>query len=180
MIRAPVLLAPMALAFLATAGTAHAQDDPPTVVPIVLRPASAPVPALKYRILPERSTLVYGNAAIFYHRAVESILGARGRRSLMATREKSQPTETDEQVARDWIQCPLAAIPLDRAHQWLDQHQTALHEAELGARRQYCDWEFDSRPEGFKLLLGEIQEMRSLNYLVALSGPGRDPGEEAR
>ena len=55
MIRAPVLLAVMALAFLAAAGPAHAQDEPPTVVPIVLRPSPAPVPALKYRILPERT-----------------------------------------------------------------------------------------------------------------------------
>ena len=81
MIRAPVLIAPMAFVFLATAGAGHAQDEPPVVVPIVLRPSSAPVPALKYRILPERSTLVHGNAAIFYHRAVESMLETRRRRS---------------------------------------------------------------------------------------------------
>src|SRR5271170_127306 len=119
MIRAPVLLALTAFVFLETAGTARAEDEPPAVVPIVLRPSSAPVPALKYRILPERSTLVHGNAAIFYHRAVEVILDKRGRRLSMPTKEKRQPVDTDEQAAYKWISCPLAAIPLDRAHRWL-------------------------------------------------------------
>ena len=158
----------MALAFLATAGKAHAQGEPPTVVPIVLRPAPAPVPALKYRILPERHDLVQGNAAIFYHRAIENILEARGRRSTMTAKGKSQPTDTDEQAAHEWISCPLASIPLDRARRWLDQHQTALREAELGARRQACDWGFESRLEGFELMLLEIQEMRALTRLVAI------------
>jgi hypothetical protein len=168
MIRAPVLLAPIAFGFLATAGLVNAQEEPPTVVPLVLRPASAPVPALKYQILPERSSLVPGNAAIFYHRAVGLILEDRGRRRPMPAKEKSQPADPDEKEASDWTSGPLAAIPLDRARRWLDQHQSALREAELGARRRDCDWEYDSRPEGFNLMLPEIQEIRSLFPLVAL------------
>ena len=77
MIRAPFSIAARALVVLTVAGAARAQDEPPTAVPIVVRPAAAPVPALKYRILPERSTLVPGNAAIFYHRAIEVILELR-------------------------------------------------------------------------------------------------------
>ena len=42
MIRAPVLLAAMIAAILATRGTVQAQDEVPTVVPIVLRPAPSP------------------------------------------------------------------------------------------------------------------------------------------
>ncbi len=168
MIRAPVFLYQIALVFLAAIGTAHAQDEPPVEVPIVLRPASAPVPALKYRILPERSTLVPGNAAIFYHRAVEMILEARGRRSSTTSKEKGQQAVAEEPAVLDWISGPIASIPLDRAKQWLDQHRTALREVELGARRRDCDWEFDSRPEGIELPIAEIQNMRSLSRLVAL------------
>ena len=74
MIRAPGRFTALVIAVLSTAGLARAQEEAPTVVPIVLRPALAPVPALKYRLLPERHTLVPGNAAIFYHRAVEMSL----------------------------------------------------------------------------------------------------------
>ena len=44
----------------------------------------------------------------------------------------------------------------------------ALHEVELGARRQSCDWEFDSRSEGLELNMSELQEMRTLARLIAV------------
>src|SRR5262249_30405604 len=44
----------------------------------------------------------------------------------------------------------------------------SLHEAELGARRRSCDWEYDSRTEGVELLFPELSEMRGLGRLVAL------------
>src|SRR5262249_35922126 len=148
------------------AGTTRAQEEPPAVVPIVVRPAAAPVPALAYRILPERSTLVPGNAAIFYHRAIEMILELR--RLTPSVRRNNPDAVADEAPVTQWISGPLTAIPLDRARRWLDQNRKVVHEAELGARRQSCDWEFDSRAEGFVLVIHEIQEMRSLARLVAL------------
>jgi hypothetical protein len=159
-------LVTFALVVLTIAGTARAQEEPPTVVPIVVRPAAAPVPALAYRILPERSTLVPGNAAIFYHRAIEMILELR--RLTPSVRRNNPDDVADDSLVTQWISGPLTAIPLDRARRWLDQNRKALHEAELGARRQSCDWEFDSRAEGFVLVISEIQEMRSLARLVAL------------
>ncbi|MGP0067052.1 MAG: hypothetical protein ACLQGP_26095 [Isosphaeraceae bacterium] len=168
MIRAPVLLVRLALILLATAATAHSQEEPPTVVEIVLRPAPAPMPALKYRILPERGTLIHGNAAIFYHRAIEMIWAARRRAASSAAKEKGQPHDAEEQAASEWISGPLASIPLDRAHRWLDQHRSVLREVELGARRRDCDWGFESRPDGIDLQISEIQDMRSLARLVTL------------
>jgi hypothetical protein len=167
MIRASsFFLATIAPVVLTIAGTARAQDEPPTVVPIVVRPAAAPVPALTYRILPEHSALVPGNAAIFYHRAIEMILEQR--RSTPSVRRNSSDEVVNEEMVTQWISGPLGAIPLDRARRWLERNRGALHEAELGARRQSCDWEFDSRAEGFVLVISEIQEMRSLARLVTL------------
>ena len=166
MIRAPSSIAALGLIVLTIAGAARAQDEPATVVPIVVRPAAAPVPALKYRILPECSTLVPGNAAIFYHRAIEMILELR---RLTPSVKRNNPADVaDDQLVTEWISGPLRAIPLDRARPWLDRNRRALHEAELGARRQSCDWEFDSRGEGFELMINEIQQMRPLARLVAL------------
>src|SRR4051794_40012980 len=50
---------------------------PPTV--ITLRPAGEPVPALKYQLVPERNSLVPGNAALLYHRAIQILLESRTR-----------------------------------------------------------------------------------------------------
>ncbi len=121
---------------------------------------------MKYRILPEGHTLVPGNAAIFYHRAIELILENRLRTQVPKDRKES--SANDERVASDWLTAPLSAIPHDRAQRWLDAHEAALHEIALGARRQSCNWEFEQREEGIALLIEEIQQMRSLGRLVAL------------
>ena len=44
---------------------------------ILIRPAASPVPALKYTLLPDRRDLIPGNAAIFYHRAIEHLIEVR-------------------------------------------------------------------------------------------------------
>jgi hypothetical protein len=110
---------------------------------IVLRPAAAPVPALKYRILPERQTLVPGNAAIFYHRAIELILEKR--LQAQGAKDRKDESGTDERTAAGWSTVALDAIPRDQAHRWLDANLAALHEIRLGARRQSCNWEFEQR-----------------------------------
>jgi hypothetical protein len=154
MIRMRLSIAALALTSLFAADAARAQDEPPAVIPIVLPPASAPVPALKYRLLPERETLVPGNAAVFYHRAIETWVERHGRGG--------------EGPLSEWISGHLEAIPRAQANQWIQQNQFVLRELELGARRRECDWEFESRPEGVNLLIGEIQWMRTLGRLVAL------------
>src|SRR5438067_1487752 len=82
-------------------------------------------------------------AAIFYHRAIEMILEAR--RVGRSTEGKRPTVITDDQAVSEWISGPLTSVPLDQARGCLDRNRRALHEAELGARRQSCGWEFDSR-----------------------------------
>ena len=64
----------MALLLLVAAGWPSAASAQPPTGPqptvMTLRPAAEPVPALKYRLVPEHIKLVPGNAAIFYHRGV--------------------------------------------------------------------------------------------------------------
>jgi len=166
MIRAPALMTGFVVIVLASTAPARAQDSEHRSVAIVLRPAAEPVPALKYRLLPERSTQTPGNAAIFYHRAILMLEDAR--RATRRAKEQEKPLVTDEQAAADWITGPLNAIPRDQARRWLETYRSSLHETELGARRLTCHWEFDSRTEGIDLVLPEIQDMRALARLVAL------------
>jgi hypothetical protein len=169
MIRAPALLCSLTLMSLLTLEKpAWPQDvsESSLLISIMLRPAAEPIPALKYRLLPERHSLVPGNAAVFYHRAIEMLLDKAAAQRQQLDPEKSIATE--EQASGPWINGPLEAIPLDQAREWLDVYQNALVEVSLGARRQICNWEFDLRSEGTELLLPEIQHMRSLIRLAAL------------
>ncbi len=152
---------------------ARAQNPaaPPKAEPVTLtlHPAPEPIPALKYRLEPERRSLIPGNAALYYHRAIQNVLEVRNfqtdetRRNSDASTTKSIDIEIGE-----WASAPLGEIPIDQARERLTLFATALHEVELGTQRSTCDWELDQRPEGISLLLGEIQEARSLARLVAV------------
>lgn len=155
--RALVLLA-LATAWKPSSGLAQQPPEPPPTT-IVLHPAAEPRPALKYRLVPERRTLVPGNAALFYHRGIQLEIQNRPR---LAGKEKPE-----DQIAQ-WVRCPISEIPRDQARQALEPFQSALKEVELGATRLYCDWELDQRQEGIYLMLPEIQQMRSLARLVGL------------
>ena len=69
----------------------------------MLRPAGEPVPALRYRILPGRLELVPGNAAIFYHRAIQMMF--RGYRRAWRTEGRSLPrriTRSGDRGMGEW------------------------------------------------------------------------------
>jgi hypothetical protein len=132
-------------------------ESPPTT--ILVRPAAEPTPALTYRLVPERRALAPGNAAIFYHRAIQLEIEQRPR--------ADSKVKSADQIG-EWAACPIAEIPRDQAHQVLEPFQNALREVELGATRLDCDWEFDRRHEGVNLLLPEIQRSRTLARLVGL------------
>ena len=51
---------------------------------------------------------------------------------------------------------------------YLETYSFSLQECELGARREFCNWEFQRRDEGFSLILSDLQEMRSLGRLLVL------------
>ncbi len=84
----PYMTAFLALAVSLPPAAARGDDEPeappPTV--ILIRPAASPVPALKYKLLPDRRELIPGFAAIFYHRAIESLIWAQGSQRLEAAR----------------------------------------------------------------------------------------------
>jgi hypothetical protein len=131
------------------------ESKPPVPTVLTIHPAKEPVPALKYRLVPERRELIPGNAAIFYHRACH-----------MAT-PYARDVKREEKIA-EWVGSPPGQIDRALARQHLNLFRNALHEAELGAFRLDCDWEFDRRDNGFALLLPEIQEIRQVGRLIVL------------
>jgi hypothetical protein len=151
-----------------SAASAQALIDPlPTV--ITLRPAAEPVPALKYRLVPEQIKLVPGNAAIFYHRGVTIMEETY---SSLRLKERGRPGAFPDSVNRlasdTWLSCPIGEIQRDKARKYLEPFQNALKEVELGALRSTCDWEFDQRKDGMSLYIPEIQGMRGLGRMMQL------------
>ena len=151
-------------------GISEAQREPPAPTEITIRPARAPVPALKYRLLPEARDQVPGNAAVFYHRAIEMILESRGDEQAQSAKVKPSPSapRSDDQTIFGWVSGPLQDIPRDEARQALERFRGKLHEVELGALRRNCDWELDRPDAGIDLRIPEIQQVRVLGRLVAL------------
>ncbi len=149
----------------------------PTI--LVVTPSKAPKPALKYSLVPSRQELVAGNAAIFYHRAIQMLIERRSAKlieeaKLLEDQKKPAPAagqpkrESQDVKIHNWLSKPLSELPLDDVRKVVSESANVLNEIELGALRKSCDWEFDSRKEGYYLLLPEIQEMRSLGRLVSL------------
>ena len=99
--------------------------------------------------------MIPGNAAIFYHRAIERLIEVRYRQQLQAEKAKKSPKQVaaEEEAVQAWLTQPLATLPRDAVRKHLESHAFSLREVELGARREFCDWEFQRRDEGFDLIL---------------------------
>jgi hypothetical protein len=146
------LLSVLALAVLAAAAPAQ----PPGPIKLELTPAAAPVPALKYLLLPELSEQTPGNAALLYYRAFspEWWTGVRQR----GVREKVEKAQD----------APVAGLK-NSDLRWLMNFK-ALGEVDRAARRAYCDWELTPRlkEDGINLLIPDVQGMREFALFLAV------------
>src|SRR5262249_40285465 len=114
--------------------------------------------------------IVAGNAAVFYHRAIEMVMSIRYYDQVRSEKVKPAPTlpRIDDAAISGWISGPLRDIPRDEARKAMAVFRQALHEVELGAWRRTCDWELDRPDAGIDLLIEEVQQARSLNRLITL------------
>ncbi len=125
-------------------------------IKLTIRPAAAPVPALKYELLPDGKDLTPGNAAQLYYRAYSPEWYSWVKAPGMAEKiEKALQTPLHE----------LAALNLNFL-----LTDKLLHEVDLAARREYCDWEFTPRikAEGMGMVLPDVQGFRTIAKLLAV------------
>lgn len=148
----------LVMAVLVTPGV-FAQDKPgsPWVIDRVMSVAAqpAPVPALKYRLLPPTWELREGNAVPIY---------------LRLTHEQSDAlrkyfTETP----KAWNLLPLDRLPRAEARKFLQDYRYFLRQLELGARRRTAEWEYTlEEPNPIGLLLPDMQWMRNYAPMLIL------------
>jgi len=137
---------------------------------ILVHPAVEPRPALKFRLTPPGHTQRHGNAALFYHRAIQllSTFKQQEIRSVQAGTDKQERPRPFDDEFTDWLVLPLEEFPSEQIRNKLQRVEHILKEIELGSQRADCDWGLTTRQEGLDLSLPEIQETRSLARLVAV------------
>jgi hypothetical protein len=131
-------------------------DPPrPLVVTLTVSPAAAPVPALKYELLPKLRDRTPGNAALEYHRAYMA--------RPTWPRDPDASRKQDEMVMK-WEESPVEKLPVNDVKKFLAGYAGAFKTLDQGARSDRCDWQLNRKldPDHLMLLLPEVQAHREL------------------
>jgi hypothetical protein len=153
------MIRPLALtAVLALAGPAAAQPPPPAVR-LTLEPMAAPVPALKYTLLPELRDRQRGNALLLYYRAFSPEWQGYRR----TPRYLDKVADANDKPLRDLTRAEIDSLVGGFI-------SGILKEVDRGARRTYCDWELNQRvrEDGIGMLLPDLQAFREFASLLKL------------
>ena len=137
----------------------RAEDKPPSPWSVdrslSVAPQAAPVPALRYRLLPLSSELREGNSVPVYLRLVHHQSDAA----------QKYWTETP----RAWNLLPVDKVPLDDARTFLQDHRYMLRQFDLGARRRTADWDYTLEGgDPIGLLLPDMHAMRDSAPMLTL------------
>jgi hypothetical protein len=131
--------------------------EPPKPKALVVSPAAAPVPALRYRLVPSSADLNPGDAAPIY-------LRIRHEMQEEAWRQISEKP-------LKWLELPLKDFPTAEARQFVDLWNSRLKQIDFGTRRKTCDWNYtlpEERLNAIAILLPDAQSMRVWGRLLAL------------
>jgi hypothetical protein len=145
-----------AMAALAVGSTAFCDEpaDQMKPVKITLHPQAAPVPSLKYRLLPDRLSQQRGNAAVHYGKVTAEETSVFGNEKLL------------EQIA-DWQETPLEELRGGKVNL---PTQTAI-EASLrrGALCTECDCQLPVGESPYYMMsLPEAQQARAFGRILAV------------
>lgn len=144
MYRLSALIVCLPVAAGASAAPGPAKDRQ---VMLDVQPAAAPVPALKFQLLPELSESNPGNAVPAYLKSFAE------QQNFFFKKESAEERER-------LINCPLT----DLKPELKGYGGSALRQADHAARLEYADWNMlpQLRKEGYWLLLPEVQQLRTL------------------
>lgn len=140
-------------AAMTQAAGAEPAAEKPATLKVVLHAAAAPVPALKYQLLPPIIERRPGNAAVDYGKVTAE-----------------QSTSLGHQPGQDkigkWLEGPLDTFPKEEVRK---EFQPPLDFLKLATRRESCDWQLPIREEMFySIKLPELQQLRSFARILAL------------
>jgi hypothetical protein len=137
----------------------QAQDNPasPWLIDRTLSvsPQSAPVPALRYRLIPLSTELKEGNAVPIYLR--------------LAHEQSDAARKFWSETPKAWNALPVDKVPLEEARKFLHDYRYFLQQFELGARRRTAEWNYTlDNGDPIGLLLPDMQMMRNYTPMLIL------------
>lgn len=136
-----------------TVRSAEPKAGEPAAVKIVLYPAAAPVPALKYQLLPPMIERRPGNAAVNYGKVTAEQSSFFGNQQLQ------------DKIGK-WLEVPFHEFPKEEVRK---EFQPPLHFLKLATRCESCDWDLPIREEPFfSILLPDVQQSRTFGRILAL------------
>jgi hypothetical protein len=129
-------------------------EEPAKPIQITLHPQAAPIPSLKYRLLPTRLDQKRGNAAVYY-----------GKVTAEETKFFSDKKIRDE--LDDWQDTPLAELRGGKAK--LPSRGHIEDTIRRGAVCMDCDWllPIDEGPY-YQMMLSEVQQTRGFGRILAV------------
>lgn len=131
-------------------------QDPTQPIRLRIHPAAAPAPAMKYQLLPLVEDSTPGNRAQLYYRSFSPDWeGWRRREGFFGQVDRA-------------LQTPLNDLPR-KDLDWILAY-AQFQEVDMGARREYLDWDFTRRvrSDGIHMLLPDIQGFRGTANMLAL------------
>jgi hypothetical protein len=143
---------------LAVTGAAPAQSPAPPVR-LTLRPAAAPTPVLRYRLLPELRETTPGNAVDLYKSAGKLL------RQIITDPDRGRIEDLEK-----WAAVPVPDLPREQVRAVLERYKEVLDLTEKAARCERCDWGLTEqlRQAGVRALLPEHQSLRDAARVLAV------------
>lgn len=137
---------------------------------LTLHGAAAPIPALKYRFIPDEFEQREGNAAIYYLRAMGFLEQNAARDQLSQVWDRAREEAASKGVGFSdlppytWLETPPDKLPIDEVKKYLQL--TSFQPRDLAVARQLTDFDLDRNirdvDSPIMVLLPEIQTMREL------------------
>jgi len=126
-------------------------------IPLLLQPAAAPVPALKYQLLPELRIQKADNAGPIYLRAQKLL-------------KKIPDRQSDFEVLYKWHDLPPERLIKENVRALLAPYQEVFDLLDQAACCETCDFKLTERlrKTGFATPLADIQDMRPFAILLAI------------
>ena len=131
-------------------------------------PAAAPVPAFKYRLVPDPNDRVDGNAAIFYLKAMGFFEQGNTREALTMLerkwRKQAAEEDSDDYAPNTWADMAPESLPMEQVKEYLQLHgfqPSFLYDAARRTRFEH-DRAIEREPNPIGYLLPSIQEHRQL------------------
>ncbi len=138
--------------------------DPINPKVLEIAPAAAPVPALKYRLLPSSADLNPGDAAPIYLR-IRNLEEGQGSDAI----EKAWNQISGN--SKKWMNVPLDQFTAAEARKFVDQLSRQLEQIRFGAHRRTCDWNYtlpEQRNDCVNIMLSDITAMRQWARLLTI------------